>query len=600
MTMSSESHSSKEEAMARFKAVKPMPELFQEMEVTPSELEKRLTNGCTCSFSLFMIDEVLRRKTGCKEKMIPRSNIAGEYWVSSQVVAIDVDGADLDLEAFLETQVTVQPNVSHGSFHYQQDGKYRYHLFYFLPKPVETKAAFLDIYERIVSTVVRDCPEIENAIDKHMRNVSQLLFGTTEDKPSHHDNRPLDLSTLVQVPHHSETELLTIPSMETEDGDSTSSEPLKTEENYRFIGELYHHKSSDFLEMYKGQFKIWEQEDCSAQPTWEEPGLWFGLTFLTLRRAYRRAKEGEGFPVHRWMNHENRHSKLYTACLVKRLCNPKITLKELLYNMVYERYYFYNNQDHKFTNRYLLILSVRILTLSEEKLKEARLVQQEYARQLKRKQKKTNRIAVSDCCDLVINEEAAKANGVTNISKHRSRAAAIIRNARKLRIMQDCWDAGLLTGEYIEKLKSHGVSYHSYYELHHCFEAIVKPLMGMGQEVSFLQLVHAAAYGAHPHWAKDIYRPMGKKRKNETDARRLWDQKLSNRENIQRLVDTGVTERTAYRWAEEHMLLKKNKPEDVRRLLEEGKNTEEIMEQLDISRATLYRLKKKLKEGKTE
>ena len=111
--------------------------------------------------------------------------------------------------------------------------------------------------------------------------------------------------------------------------------------------------------------------------------------------------------IDRLKDGQERRNKLFIQCLIRRKIKPEVTLEELVYNLVCERQYFFNNDDGQLSNREIIRIAnnamlVENITIEPTKTTKRFVIDKEYwsergytpnqAKQLVKKMMKDNEI----------------------------------------------------------------------------------------------------------------------------------------------------------------------------------------------------------------
>lgn len=124
-----------------------------------------------------------------------------------------------------------------------------------------------------------------------------------------------------------------------------------------FLQNLNTLKPTDFLAYYRDKYQIIYETELS----YNEEG--YALTpddYLRIQRNYTLYKEDGKIcsKYKRLKDGERRRHTLFCNAKIRCQIKPQISVEELIYNLVYDRYYFYDNSDNVLTNQCLLRIAL--------------------------------------------------------------------------------------------------------------------------------------------------------------------------------------------------------------------------------------------------
>ena len=136
-----------------------------------------------------------------------------------------------------------------------------------------------------------------------------------------------------------------------------NKDDLKVRIDDDYLQKLNTLKPTDFLAYYRDSFQILFETELK----YNDNG--FALIpddYVRIQRNYTIYKEDGKIcsKYHRLKDGEGRRHQLFCNAKIRCQIKPNISIEEMIYNLVYDRYYFYDNSDNVLTNQCLLRIAL--------------------------------------------------------------------------------------------------------------------------------------------------------------------------------------------------------------------------------------------------
>ncbi len=132
---------------------------------------------------------------------------------------------------------------------------------------------------------------------------------------------------------------------------------LKVRIEDEFLQHLNSLKPTDFLSCYRDKFQIIYESDLEFN---DDGYAMIPEDYVRIQRNYTIYKEDGKIcsKYKRLKDGERRRHTLFCNAKIRCQIKPSISIEELIYNLVYDRYYFYDNSDNVLTNQCLLRIAL--------------------------------------------------------------------------------------------------------------------------------------------------------------------------------------------------------------------------------------------------
>lgn len=263
-----------------------------------------------------------------------------ERFISTPMVMFDMDGCvDCSLVKLLDS-LKYKPTVSYTTFSHNIEGKgNRYRLLYLFENPIQSIEIYKGIYNEIKSS-------FDFSIDDNCGyNPTQAVFGSHKGcevviTDSSYSIGDFELTTPNEKGHSN--------SICKEKRNNIEIESLFQNEEYKC--DFYHLPYQELIDKYKDVYPFFEHtplpivsDDC--------PYIILPENYISIKRYWLCQKVKDEYGDERWRyakirkikDGEHRRKKLYLNGILRRKMIPNIVFEHLLYCLIFELYYFYEN-----------------------------------------------------------------------------------------------------------------------------------------------------------------------------------------------------------------------------------------------------------------
>lgn len=330
---------------------------YSQRELTVDELVELVKQGycfCHCFKS--------------KDQVMRQSEKRDNNFISGQVVFIDIDNSEISLHEFLEC-LTMKPTIAYttpNNYTEKSHWLYRFRLCYLLNEPITSISQYADVYDCFTKSISQDIPNFritdncgrkasQQFSGNGMQNVETIISGNTysiSDFPFENNNvsssfykseteKPIQRPNTVQiVDNEFMADVNTLNPLDLIDKYKNrypyfDHTPLHYENGYALIPD-------DYIEIYRKWYR---------DPFEKTNGD------IIYRSAIKKLKDGE-----------RRRYKLFITALARKKMMSSVTYEHLLYNLICERTWFYDNSDSVLTNKVLGDIAKTVMNIPYEEI----------------------------------------------------------------------------------------------------------------------------------------------------------------------------------------------------------------------------------------
>lgn len=294
----------------------------------------------------------------------------------AQTIFIDIDNDNITNYKEFINNLKYTPSFAYTTYS-SSDLNNRFRLIYFLENEVNKKQ-----YEEIYTCVITQLEKDNNIINKDncARSIAQMYYG----------NGSSNVDTWIGVKIYNYTDFDILPIRENKEVKKNNTKVIKDNKdsikaniNQAFINDLNSLQQSEFLEKYSNIYQCKEH----TQLNYNDDGYCLlNDNYIEIIRRYN--KDGS---IHKWKNGEGRRKHLYIAALIYKKITPNITTENLLYNLVRERYIYYDNTDKQLSNMELIRIVLQAikkatadikLGVNDKKKKKKFIVSKQYCKKM--------------------------------------------------------------------------------------------------------------------------------------------------------------------------------------------------------------------------
>lgn len=142
-----------------------------------------------------------------------------------------------------------------------------------------------------------------------------------------------------------------------------------TFENKEFIQDLNELSPSEFIVKYKKKYSYFDKSEVefneNGYAVLDENYLEIYRKWHIVTNAYNKKQSA----ICKIKDGEKRRKKLYIAGLIMKKIKSDITLEHLIFNLICERYYYYDNSDNVLTNKIIIDIAKSVYNTKSEDIK---------------------------------------------------------------------------------------------------------------------------------------------------------------------------------------------------------------------------------------
>lgn len=342
---------------------------YQRQSITVEEFARLIKKGhCFChSF-----------KT--KEQVFGLSEKKDRNFLSADMVFIDIDDSDVEMNDFVgrlykkPTLYYTTPNNRTEKSNY----KYRFRLCYLFSLPIYTVETYHSLYDGIAESIKKDIQEVEIK-DNCGRTPSQQFSGNAKvdcelhitdnvfsfsDFPSQNNNVSFPSSLLISNGNPATTQKKDSGEVKDMDGITIADKD--------FICDVNSLSPYVLMDKYRTKYQYFTHTELHYQNGYALiPSDYQEIFRQTYRTSFIKnsGDEIKFFAVKNLRDGDNRRKKLYIAALIMKKIMPNITFEHLLYNLICERTYYYDNSDRVLSNKVLANIAQNVVKMPLEDIR---------------------------------------------------------------------------------------------------------------------------------------------------------------------------------------------------------------------------------------
>lgn len=293
----------------------------------------------------------------------------------TQLIGIDVDDADTDLNSYISSLV-YKPTLAYTTFSHNIKGN-RYRLLYIFNEKIKGAELYCNVYKWLTQDL--------NLKDNCMQSCAQQMYGTNANAEWYITDTTYDIPTEC---NHFIMECTKVSKASTQKQLPKTSHKYPSEYNNReevhYIGmgtpnkngyliydnavvkALYTMSPQDFIYYYRQTYDYF-----TATPLHYENG--YALIpedYYEIKRPWYKDKVGDKTitVVKTIRDGEQRRKRLCNTAIILRAIKRDISFEHLLYILVCERQYYYDNQDKALNNKELINIAKWAIELPSEQI----------------------------------------------------------------------------------------------------------------------------------------------------------------------------------------------------------------------------------------
>lgn len=277
-----------------------------------------------------------------------------ENFISTSTIFFDFDNMDVDMETFIENKVDFKPSFAYTTFDNGVLG-YRYRLAYVFNRPIVGVDNFNAMYHAIVSANnFKFETDKSGGLDRNTYDMcEQCYLGTNKEASIYYTPYSIfiytryDFEPYLKESAQSYQEHVSITT-------STEAPPI----NGDILNDIRNLRFEDFFSKYAPRFYNNYKKSLQTQLILDET-KWF----YTYPKDYYAVKphciKGK---VQKWQVGSDRKRKLYVSAKIMLHNLPSLSIDNLLFNLMCEREWYYDNSDNKLSIKVLIDIAKNAFT----------------------------------------------------------------------------------------------------------------------------------------------------------------------------------------------------------------------------------------------
>ena len=295
----------------------------------------------------------------------------------TQLIGIDVDDSDVDLDTYISSMV-YKPTIAYTTFSHKIKGN-RYRLLYIFNEKIKGAELYCNVYKWLTQDL--------NLKDNCMQSCAQQMYGTNANAEWYVSDKTYDIPTeCFQSTKDYKTKVSKASTQNQVDKTSQKwQSELNNKKEVHYIGNanlqnknghlisdntvvkaLYSMSPQDFICYYRQMYDYF-----TATPLRYENG--YALIpedYYEIKRPWYKDKVGDNTisVVKTIRDGEQRRKRLCNTAIILRAIKRDISFEQVLYILVCERQYYYDNSDKALSNKELINIAKWAIELPSEQI----------------------------------------------------------------------------------------------------------------------------------------------------------------------------------------------------------------------------------------
>lgn len=294
----------------------------------------------------------------------------------TNMIMIDIDDSLININSFVE-QLRYKPSISYttaNDFTEKSNYTYRFRLCYLFDEKIKGIEEYSNMYNNILN-MISDSIKDFDLKDNCAQSANQQFAGNSNENIILNNSFLIysisDFVLASKIPfkiniRKRENTLLFL------NGKNKDNNKIDIKDN-NFINDLNILKQSDLIEKHRTKYEYF----TSTKLDYNDKGVaYIPKDYIEIYRSWYKADfqkengEKKEFTVIKKMKDgDGRRKKLFIAAMIMKKILPAITYEHLLFNLINERYYYYNNSDKQLTNEILSSIASNVVNLPIEDIK---------------------------------------------------------------------------------------------------------------------------------------------------------------------------------------------------------------------------------------
>ena len=281
-------------------------------------------------------------KTGNASGRISMTDKTDANFISTSTIIYDFDNMEVSMMDYLES-IPFKPSFAYPTYSNGEQG-FRFRLAYVFDQAIWGVPSFNNLCEAIAEAN-SFTPETKENGGWDKRSAAQFYYGTHSASTTYNGSiiySPWDFPISPYInrdPGVSHTKNRT--------HDLSNFGPRIDEE---FLGDFQKLSYRNFIYKYRDSFQTNYFESLKTTLIMDESGMFYRYPEDYVCVYHKR----KGKYTLKWEVGDDRKKKMYITAQIMLFNKPSLTIENLLYNLRFERHWYYNNTDNKLTNDYLI------------------------------------------------------------------------------------------------------------------------------------------------------------------------------------------------------------------------------------------------------
>lgn len=290
----------------------------------------------------------------------------------TQLIGIDIDDADTDLNSYISS-LKYKPTLAYTTFSHNIKGN-RYRLLYIFNEKIKGAELYCNVYKWLTQDL--------NLKDNCMQSCAQQMYGTNANAEWYITDTTYDIPTECKTTYGQQCKIKVSKAKYQKQSISTHPNIIEREntlysdcthnENDTLVDNavvkaLYGMSPQDYIFYYHNTFEYF----TSTPLHYEDGYALIPEDYYEIKRPWYKDKVGDKTitVVKTIRDGEQRRKRLCNTAIILRAIKRDISFEHLLYILVCERQYYYDNQDKALSNKELINIAKWAIELPIEQIK---------------------------------------------------------------------------------------------------------------------------------------------------------------------------------------------------------------------------------------
>lgn len=289
-----------------------------------------------------------------QNEIFTQSEKTNENFEYTQMIGIDVDDCNTDMETFIK-RLKKKPTFAYTTFSNGIKGN-RFRMIYLFNQKIDSIPLYKAVYNWLTEGL--------NINDNCMRSVSQQMFGTNFAAKWYNSNIWYDVPTECKSINSEQKVSKTQKYQKCQKGSSENNNTLLCDN--AVVKALYSMSPQDFIFYYRQTYDYF----TSTPLHYENGYALIPEDYYEVKRPWYKDNVGDKTisVVKTIRDGEQRRKRLCNTAIILRAIKRDISFEHLLYILVCERQYYYDNSDKVLSNKELINIAKWGIELPSEQI----------------------------------------------------------------------------------------------------------------------------------------------------------------------------------------------------------------------------------------